>query len=149
MSKEFPEYTEGKIQEELRSWRNIAAFVKSVDGDITASVTGRMLGLAEKSGKIRAIDIALRETGADTSNALSIEVDVKKNGTSIFDAGTTKPTLSKADADYSHNRVELTAGTDTEEFEAGDVFTFDATLTRTTSPDTEMADLMVKAEIYT
>jgi hypothetical protein len=126
-------------------WRDLEDMRAFLNGDITSSSTGNMLGIAKNPATLRAIAIALRETGADGANPLSVVVDVKKNGTSIFDAGTTKPTLSKADSDYDVNRVVL-GSADDKALAADDVLTFDTTVTRTT-PTTEIAGLMVQAEM--
>ena len=110
-------------------------------GDITANIAATPIAVAPYAGTIRQVRISLGNTGEDAANPLSIEVDVLKNGTSIFPS-TTKPSLSKADADYA----TVVAVPDTVNFVEGDFFTYTATLTRTASPTDEMADLVVSIE---
>lgn len=115
-------------------------------GDITASVTATAVGIARGAGTISRGGFRLGNTGADSTNPLSLELDVLINGTSIY---TTKPALAKTASDGAST---LSAGTgvtvgvidETKNIlAAGDVITYTLTLTRTASPSDEMADALV------
>ena len=124
-----------------------------INRDVTASVTNRMLGIARCGGRIEDIVIGLAAGGVDNESAISLEVDIKIDGTSCC---TTKPKISyvsgELDKAITTNEsgegiIETIIDHDNKEFTDGSVFTYDATVVKTT-PDTEMSGLgiMVKLE---
>ena len=118
-------------------------------GDLTASVSSTLSHVARSAGLITDAGFALGNTGADASDALTLELDITINGTSIF---TTKPKLSKTAADAAST---FAAGTGVTEgvidaakniLVAGDLIAYALTLVRTT-PEDEMADAFVQYEV--
>lgn len=116
----------------------------TVDGDLTASVASKVIEVCQGAGTIIRAGIRLGNTGADGTDALSLQGDVKINGTSVF---STKPVIAKAAADAATSFGTATGVTPGQldatkvTVAAGDVVTFEAALTRTT-PEDEMADLL-------
>lgn len=119
-------------------------------GNITASIAVSALGLARAAGVVTRAGFTLSETGADTTNALSLEGDVLINGVTIF---STKPALAKTAADGAWTTVAGTGVTvgvinvAADDVAANDVLTCVFTLTRTASPGTEMARLCLYVEV--
>jgi len=117
-------------------------------GDLTASVNV-VVGYARAAGVISVAGFTLAETGADGTDALSLEGDFQIGGVTIH---TVKPALDATAADGADT---FTAGTGvtvgTIDAAANivalnDPITFVGTLTRTT-PETEMADLTLWCEV--
>ena len=127
-----------------------------VSGEITANVGGDTLGAARGAGKVKDVWIAVMASGKDDSNTLSLTGNVKINGTTCL---TTQPILAHVSGEASQqkstnnsNDTGITAAVvdySNNTFTAGDVFTYDLTLTRTASPTTEMqaAVLVVELEL--
>jgi hypothetical protein len=119
------------------------------DGDITATIASKAIGLGHDDGVITKAGFYLGNTGADADDPLAMEGDVLIGGVSLFDV---KPALTKAAADGATTFVAgagVTVGvidTAADDVEANDLITFVGTLTRTT-PQDEMADLLVVVEI--
>ncbi len=120
-----------------------------VRGDFTAAPSTRDIGFGIGAGVIVKAGFSLQETGADGSDPLDLEMDVKVGATSIF---TTKPKLEDAAADGSDT---FTAGTgitvgviDTtkDDVAANDQISIEWTLARAT-PEDEMADLFAEVVV--
>lgn len=122
----------------------------ATSGDITASVTATYLGMALQAGTIPTAALYVANTGQDSSNALTLELDVLINGTSIW---TTKPKISKTAADGARTNVAGTGVTvgvvdATKNILAvGDIITYSLTLVRTASPTDEMDGAKVEVQI--
>ena len=120
-----------------------------VRGDFTAAPRTRVIGFGIGAGVIVKAGFSLQNTGADGTDPLDLEMDVKVGATSIF---TTKPKLEDDAADGSDT---FTAGTgitvgviDTtkDDVAANDRISIEWTLTRTT-PGDEMADLFAEVVV--
>ncbi len=114
--------------------------------DITASVTDHLLAAAFDALAVQDVILSLEETGADASNPLEVEADVKIGGTSVL---TTKPKITKAAADGANTAAGGAGVTQAvvktngdEEAVVGDRVTVSLNLTRT-APATEMAGVLV------
>ena len=125
-----------------------------ISGELNASRSRAVMGAARSAGIVTDAWISVYGCGRDDSNNLSGEVDVKINGTTIF---TTTPKIAGNNGSASAQKTTKVAGdggivegvinTAARSFSAGDVFTFDFTLTRTASPTTEMNNLVVVVEL--
>ena len=122
--------------------------------DIVASIGATNWFIAGAAGTIPSAGFTLGETGADGTDALSLEMDVLINGVTIF---TTKPKLlggigAAAAADGATTFVAGTGVTvgvvdaAANIVAPGDIITYSFTLTRTT-PEDEMAELFGVAEL--
>ena len=120
-----------------------------VRGDLEAAPSTRDIGFGIGAGVIVKAGFSLQNTGADGSDPLDLEMDVKVGATSIF---TTKPKLEDAAADGSDT---FTAGTgitvgviDTtkDDVAANDRISIEWALTRAT-PEDEMADLFAEVVV--
>ena len=69
-----------------------------VSGEITASQMGNTLGVARFDGAIVGVYGSVLASGKDDTNALSVEFDVKINGTSVL---TTKPKIAHVSGEAS------------------------------------------------
>jgi hypothetical protein len=123
----------------------------AVSGEITATKRGIPLGMALVSGKVTAAVLALGDRGVDSSNPLKMELDIKKNGTSIF---TTKPSImDDGTGGVATSRISgegiMPAVLDESRcvVAAGDVFTADLSMTRTASPTSEMKNPVIVLEL--
>lgn len=120
-----------------------------VRGDFTAAPSTRDIGFGIGAGVIVKAGFSLQNTGADGSDPLDLEMDVKIGATSIF---TTKPKLEDAATDGVDT---FTAGTGVtvgvidaaeDDVAAGDQISIEWALTRTT-PEDEMADLCAEVVV--
>ena len=120
-----------------------------VRGDLEAAPSTRDIGFGIGAGVIVKAGFSLQNTGADGTDPLDLEMDVKVGATSIF---TTKPKLEDAAADGSDT---FTAGTgitvgviDTTKADvaANDQISIEWTLARAT-PEDEMADLFAEVVV--
>ena len=117
-------------------------------GDLTASVTSKLIGHARGAGVIDKAGFVLGNTGTDASNALSLTLDILINGTTIF---STKPVIAKAAADGADSfagGTGITVGVvDIAKniVAANDLITMTLTLVRTATPSDELdtADVFV------
>jgi len=122
-------------------------------GEITASAPGRMLGAANIGGVVSDVWLSVGASGKDDSNALSLTVDVKINGTSCL---STKPVIAHVSGEASTNKTTKVSGdtgiiqrvldADNNSVSPGDVITYDITQARTPSPTTEMSAVAVVVE---
>ena len=124
--------------------------VAKAAGDILASVTATLLGVADTEGTVGVPVLQVANRGVDTTEALSLELDVLINGVSAL---TTKPKITKAADDGDSTAVAgagITVGVvDAAKniLAAGDLITYTLTLVRTASPTTEIADAHVQVPI--
>lgn len=125
----------------------VYAFEVFQTGNITASVTNESMFVADakmfpKGGYVVNV-VLMCQGGADASNPLNLVGIVKKNGTDVC---STDPKVDKTAGTGNQSTTAAATGitqavvkTDgTQQFAAGDFFTGDFTITRTT-PGTEMA----------
>jgi hypothetical protein len=124
-------------------------FVFRTSGDITATIASFIVGVAPAAGVIDKSMFTLAETGADGTDALSMQGDTLINGVTIF---STKPVIAKAAADGARSDVAGTGVTvgvinaAANIVAAGDLITHVFTLTRTT-PETEMSGLFAQTTV--
>ena len=122
-----------------------------VNSSLTSTLTNQMVEVARRAGNIDDVAIALAASGADGTNPLAIEVDVKIDGVSCL---STKPKITYTSGESSQAMSTLKSGEYTDitqaiinhnanSFAENSIITFDATVTRTASPDTEMSGLCV------
>lgn len=110
-------------------------------GDVVATVTAKVIGIARGAGVIDKAGFRVGNTGTDASNPLSLEGDVLINGTTIF---STKPVIAKTAADGANSFASGTGVTvgvinaAANIVAANDIITAVLTLTRTASPSDEM-----------
>jgi len=125
-----------------------------LSGEITVGASGdRPLGASNISGKISDVFMSIEGSGKDDSATLSITGDVKINGTSCLD---TTPVIAHVSGEAATNKTTKTSDDtgitqavmdpDANDVTLGDMLTFNATLTRTASPTTEMKNLAVVVE---
>jgi len=107
-----------------------------------------VLGSPRRDGKVIDAYFSLGNAGKDNTNTLAAELDVKVAGTSIF---TTKPKILHVSGEDAGAKTTLDTGGsgitspvfgDTS-YSAGDVFMGKLTVTRTSSPTTEMQSVAV------
>jgi hypothetical protein len=126
----------------------------AVSGELTATVGGAPLGAPRFDGSIEDVWISVGASGKDDTNSLSVEADVRINGTSAL---TTKPKIAhvsgeasqqkttKVSGDTGVTQVDLNESANT--FSAGDVISYDLVLTRTASPTTEISNVALVVEL--
>ena len=121
-----------------------------VNGEITSDVEG-LLDITRQSGKITDVAIAVNASGLDNAQTLSMEVDVYLDGVTCL---TTKPKITYTSGEASQQMSTAVSGeytditcavldTDAVEFAENTLVSFQANLTRTASPTTEMEGLCV------
>ena len=119
-------------------------------GNIAASIASAVAMFGDGAGAITMAGFQLATTGTDASNPLTLEMDVKIGGTSIF---TTKPKISKtaaAGASTFTAGTGITVGVIDAAHKAvvlGSVITWEAAIVRTASPSVEMANATFYIEI--
>lgn len=119
-----------------------------VSGEITGSDNGQPLGVASVPGKITGAWLALDEKGNDNTNVLSMELDITVGGTSIF---STKPKITAISGETGaastfasgEKIVQGVIDPDNNSVSEGQVLIRDLTVTRTASPEKEMANAAV------
>ncbi len=134
---------------------NLGPLYDTLSGEITASLTGRLLGVARTSGMIRGVHLSCLASGKDDDYALSFSAAVKINEVAALatqpiiahvsgEASQAKTTYSEA-ADTGITEMELNYAAN--EFSPGDIISWDFELTRTASPTTEMANIGIVVEL--
>jgi hypothetical protein len=124
-----------------------------VSGEFTTSSPGVPLGAMNGGGRISNVWLSVGASGKDDAATLGIEADVKINGTTCL---STKPKILHVSGEASQQKTTKITG-DTgitqavmsalaKTYTAGDVITWDRTITRTASPTTEIANLVVVVE---
>lgn len=134
------------------SQRLYVQFPYTMSGEVTADKFGVPVGTAKFDGKISDVWVTVGASGRDDDQTLSMEVDLKIDGNSVF---TTKPKISYVSGEASAAKNTLASGegivqavmNEYAAFSKGDVFIADFNLTRTTSPDVEMANLVMVVEV--
>ena len=121
-----------------------------VNGEITADVNG-LFDITRQAGKITDVAIAVNASGLDNANPLTMEVDVYLDGVTCL---TTKPKITYTSGEASQQISTAISGeytdivcavldTDAVDFSENTIVSFQANLTRTGSPGTEMEGLCV------
>jgi len=135
-----------------RQWaaNEVSPMMALHSGEITGNITDAPLGAANVGGKLQDVWLSCEESGKDDSNTLSLTVDVKINGTTCL---TTAPIIAHVSGEASSNKTTKVSGdtgitqavmsASANDVSPGDMITYDMTLTRTTSPTTEMRNLAV------
>jgi len=127
--------------------------VSAISGELTASVKTATLGAAKKSGTVRDAWFSVGASGKDDDDTLSVALNVYINGTTCL---STNPVIAHVSGEVSQQKTTAATG-DTgvtqaaidhsaDDVVAGDVLTYDLTLTRT-SPTTEMQSPVVVVEL--
>ena len=123
-----------------------------VNGNITATFTGYPLHQCRHPGRVRQVSFSLVGTGRDADNILSMEIDVLLNGTTVL---STLPKISYISGELTSTKTTMDSGESiiqgvldytNRDYNPGDVFTYNATIVRTSSPDDEMSGLCVLME---
>lgn len=139
----------GQAKGKKEVWRLNENKAVAYPDDMVAGESGIVIMPCTSNGRIKEAGFYLENTGADGTDDLSLELDVKIGGVSIF---TTKPKIDKSAADQAST---FKAGTgvvepvlDTEQiyFNAGDLISIDLSLVRTT-PEEEMAGIQVVVDV--
>lgn len=123
-------------------------------GEITASVTASVIGASRFAGSVKDVWMSVVASGKDDSNALQISGEVFINGVTCL---STKPSIAHVSGEASTNKTTVVTG-DTgiaqavidysaNSFVAGDVFTANLTLVRSSTPTTEMSSVVVVVEL--
>lgn len=141
-------------------WRKMLAanvqppVVGSISGEITTNKTGVPIGVVRTSGHVVGVWMSLGASGKDDAHTLSLDTDVRVNGTSCL---TTKPKIAHVSGEASQQKTTKVTG-DTgvtqavvnysaSEVSPGDVLTMNLTLVRTATPTTEIQNAVVMVEI--
>ena len=132
---------------------NTAPIMATQSGEITVSTPGMPLGAANVGGRVSDVWFSVGASGKDDSATLSMTVAVKINGTSCL---TTPTVIAHVSGEASTNKTTKISGdtgitqrvldSDNNTVSAGDVVTYDMTLTRTASPTTEMNTVAIAVE---
>lgn len=129
------------------------AMQHTISGEVTVSKPGLPIGVSAISGTVKAVFISVNECGRDDSNTLSIAANVYINGTSCL---STQPVIAANNGSASEQKTSAASGTgvteavidtDNDDVSQGDVLTWDATITRTASPTTEIGTIGVVVQI--
>ena len=122
-------------------------FQDPVSGEITVNLNNRPLGAAQMSGRVSDAWLSVRQSGKDDSSALNFSGEVSINGTSCM---STVPTIGHVSGEASQQKTTRITGDtgivqavidyDNNTFTAGDVLTWNLTLSRTASPTTEISE---------
>jgi len=125
-----------------------------VSGEITASKTGVPIGAAKGEGQVVDAWLSVGGSGKDDSEDLSLALDVMINGTTCL---STNPAIAHVSGEAATNKTTKVTGdtgitqavidSDANDYVAGDVFSYNLTLTRTASPTTEMSNSVVVVEL--
>jgi len=130
-----------------------APLVGVVSGEFTTSSPGVPLGAMNGGGRMSNVWLSIATSGKDDAQTLGVEADVKINGSTCLttkpkilhvsgEASQQKTTKITGDTGITHAVMNASANT----YTAGDVITWDRTITRTASPTTEIANLVVVVE---
>lgn len=136
----FPKQVERAVVEKSLS---IQTFSYTNSGNLTGSVSGALIGTSAISGEVSDLVLSVGDQGRDDTDALSLEADLKLNGSSIM---STNPTVEGASGEAGTATVGSDPAFSSHSVNRGDRFTLDLNLTRTT-PDTEMSDINVAVVI--
>ena len=134
---------------------NLGPLFDTLSGEITASLTGLLLGVARTSGRIIGVELACLASGKDDDYALSFSANVKINAVAAL---ATQPVIAHVSGEDSQVKTTYPEAADTgitemelnyaaNEFSPGDIISWDFELTRTASPTTEMANLAIIVEL--
>lgn len=131
-----------------------ASIFYCVSGEVTMTKASLPLGVAGLDGKVAQVFMSVAASGKDDSNTLSIEGDVKVNGTSCL---STKPKIAHVSGEASQHKTTAETGdtgitqavidSDEDVIHRGDILTCDFTLDRTASPTTEIKHPCIVVEI--
>lgn len=125
----------------------------TISGEITASKGGIPVYAPDFPGKVCDVHLCLANGGLDNTNPLSVEGDLKIDGTSVF---STKPKITYVSGEAADATSTFDSGTgitsgvvdeDSNSFTAGQVLMLDIDVTRTASPGTEMNNLVVLVDL--
>ncbi len=126
----------------------------SYSGELTDHIKNLPVGAAVTSGKVSGIWMSLEASGKDDTNALQISGDISINGTPCL---TTSPVIAHVSGEASQHKTTVVSGDtgitqavidgDNNSFSQGDILTCDLTLTRTSSPTTEILNPCIVVEL--
>ena len=146
--------TPGVSFNKLISANVVGPFVFAVSGELSVNKTGVPFASPSMGCRVSNVWLSVAASGKDNSNTLSVEVDVKVNGTSCL---TTKPKIAHVSGEASQQKTtKITGDTGITQSvmnstynltTSGDVLTYDVSLTRTSSPTTEMSNLVCVVEV--
>jgi len=130
------------------TWNHSQVAAVAFPANITANVVDSFSFVALNNGRVRTVALYLEETGADSTDPLELEADVKIGGFTVF---TTKPKITKDAPDKSSTLIagagitQPVIDTTQNSFTLGGRIAVDLNITRTT-PDTEMAGAVLEIE---
>lgn len=128
--------------------QNTQEMFYAISGQVTADMLGCPVGVAKIDGVITLVGLGVTGSGRDTSNALTLEADVKINGTTAM---TTKAKINKNSGEAKSTLASTLGSGDVAGVvdpsaagvNKGDVITVDLDLTRTATPTYEITGPMV------
>ena len=122
-------------------------------GEFTTNVHGKTLGSQIVGGIVKDVWLSVQSDGQpELAIDLSLTADVYINGTSCL---TTNPIIASQSGEAAAQKTTVNSGTgitqavidvDNRAFAAGDVFSYDMSITRTT-PDAEMINPVICVEV--
>ena len=124
--------------------------VGTVNGSITADTKG-VITITKQAGSVADVAIALNTAGVNTGETFSMEVDVLLNGTSClttkakidYTSGEASQQRSIAISGESETNTDAVIDTTANTFAENTIVSFEADITRTSTPQTEMEGLCV------
>jgi len=123
-------------------------------GEVKLAVENTALGCALTSGRVKSVWMSVQASGKDDDDALQISGEVFINGATCLstlpaishvsgEASQHKTTKVTGDTGIQQGVVDVTANT----FTAGDIFTYEFYLERTTPSDAEIAGPCIVVEL--
>lgn len=119
----------------------------ALSGEILTSLGQQPIGAMQMSGRVTDVWLSVRQSGKDDSNALNFSGEPLINGTSCV---STVPSIGHVSGEASQQKttritgdtgiVQAAIDNDNNTFTAGDVLTWNLTLSRTASPTTEISE---------
>jgi len=122
-------------------------------GEFTTDRRGYPLGASKFAGRVSDVWLSVGASGKDDGDDLSVELDVKINGTTCL---TTKPVIAHVSGEASSQKTTKESGdtgvtqavvsASADDYAPGDLLTADVVITRS-SPTTEIANVAVVVEL--
>jgi hypothetical protein len=129
--------------------------IGTLSGEISATKKSLALGVINFPGKIRNVIASVSTAGKNDSSVPTVTVDVMINGTTIF---TTKPIIAHVSGETAQHKTTYSEAGDTgitapvidedaNTFAIGDIITWTATYSGSTTPTTKMANVNIVVEV--
>lgn len=126
--------------------------VAVVSGELTANQTGVPMGSVGLPSRISDVWLSVAGSGKDDTNTLQVSADVMINGTTCL---TTAPVIAHVSGEAAQQKTTKTSSdtgvtqaavSSSNSVSQGDVISYSLTLTRTSSPTTEINNVAVVVE---